>query len=760
MAGGEGERLRPLTCHLPKPLAPLLGEPVMGYSLKLLKHHGMENIGVTLWYQPGKIRRVFGRGEKYQVRLKYFEETEPLGTAGSVKLAQKSIAGTFFVLSGDGLTDCDLTEALRFHREKKALATLVLKSVPVPLPYGVVLTDREGRITRFIEKPGWNNVFSDLVNTGVYILEPEIFQHIPDEGTPDFGKDIFPALAAGGLPVYGWETKGYWCDVGDQRAYLQAQKDLMDGKVNLPCQSGIDPEAVVSPEAKILGACRIGAGTVVEKGAVIRDSALGKRCAVGRGAMIENTCLWDECQAQEKARVMGSVLCDRAAVRIGAEMGDGCALGEGAVAGAWSLLRPGVKIWPHLKAAPGAVVAHSITQGDWAAPQWTDQGVDLDSMENACALCAAFIKVLGLKRAVIAHQDGEALKAVAAGALTAQGLRVLDGGEAALPMLRQWIHALGLDGGVFCRGQTIRFLGRDSAPLTARQRTAINASVLRQDMPPAFAKKGRLIPIDGAEELYLARLASWNSGKALFSPVAVFCDDRKLTELAREGLSRLNARHTRFAAKSEAKALPEETGFLLSDDGTEIAVFTEKRALAKEETALLLLRLFCQREGKLFDLALSPRAAQDISPLMPKDDSESCFRQQTLFCDGLAAMLLLAEGLKQGPLDQLTENLPKAHTHNQFIPCRAEDKGRILHALCENETRPHFLQDGLHVRHEKGYADIVPDMYRGLVRVSSESGDSETAKELCDFYQRKIEALLRTPPKVSLKKTAKAPEET
>ena len=209
MAGGEGTRLRPLTCHIPKPLVPLLGEPVMGYSIKLLKENGVRDIGATLWYQPEKIRHAFGGGEGYGVSLRYYEETEPLGTAGSVKMAKDEIKEPFFVLSGDGLTDCDLNDALRFHREKKALATLVLKRVPIPLAFGVVMTDGESRVTRFIEKPGWSRVFSDLVNTGTYILSPEIFDYIPDTGAPDFGKDIFPALLAGGLPVYGYETQGY-----------------------------------------------------------------------------------------------------------------------------------------------------------------------------------------------------------------------------------------------------------------------------------------------------------------------------------------------------------------------------------------------------------------------------------------------------------------------------------------------------------------------------------------------------------------------
>ena len=155
MAGGEGVRLRPLTLHTPKPLCPLLDEPVMGYAIKLLKSHGVSDIGVTLWYQPQKIRRAFHKGERYGVKLKYFEEKEPVGTAGSVKLAQKQLTDTFFVLSGDGLTDCNLTEAMRFHKEKKALATLILKRVSIPLPYGVVLTDGGSRVIRFIEKLHW-----------------------------------------------------------------------------------------------------------------------------------------------------------------------------------------------------------------------------------------------------------------------------------------------------------------------------------------------------------------------------------------------------------------------------------------------------------------------------------------------------------------------------------------------------------------------------------------------------------------------------
>ena len=307
MAGGKGERLRPLTLEIPKPLVPLLGEPVMGYALKLLKRHHITDVGVTLCYQPKKIRTAFGNGDRYGVRLRYYEEKAPLGTAGSIRMAQDQLRGTFLVLSGDGITDCDLSKALAFHREKKALATLVLKRVSVPLPYGVVLTDSESRVTRFIEKPTWSRVFSDLVNTGIYILEPEIFDYIPPNGTPDFGKDIFPALLSGGLPVYGFETTGYWCDIGDQRAYLAAQQALLLGKVNLPHPSGTEESALLDSSVHLEGKCYIGKHAVIGPGTRLKDAMIGDHCVIGAGAVVENSCLWEKAVIQEKVSVYGSV---------------------------------------------------------------------------------------------------------------------------------------------------------------------------------------------------------------------------------------------------------------------------------------------------------------------------------------------------------------------------------------------------------------------------------------------------------------------
>lgn len=741
MAGGEGVRLRPLTMHLPKPLVPLLGEPAMGYALKLLRAHGVQDVGATLCYQPKKIRAAFGKGEKYGVKLRYYEETAPLGTAGSVRMARDWLRGTFLVLSGDGVTDCDLTRALSFHREKKALATLVLKRVSVPLPYGVVLTGADSRITRFIEKPTWSRVFSDLVNTGIYILEPEIFDYIADTGTPDFGKDVFPLLLEKGLPIYGFETTGYWCDIGDQRAYLDAQRAMLAGEVNLPHPTGIHPLARVDAAARIEGNCLIGKGAVIGPGAVVRGAVIGEKCVIGAGAAVENACLWERAVAQEKAELCGCVLCDGAVARQGAVIADGCALGQGAIAGAGAALRPGVKIWPHLKVAPGAVAAATLAVGDLIGPQWTARGADCDTPETICALCAAYARVTCARQVLVAHGGASALAALASGALAAAGVRVLQAGEMTGPMLQALVPALRMDGGVFAMGQTLRFLSAQGAALSSRQTAAMDAAVLRQDNPPAFARPGNVIRLTGAEEIYLAKAVPQDGVRPLWSPVAVLSDNALLRRLALSGLERMNARDARAADAGNQTLRPNEVGFLLSASGEEMGLFTQDCRPTHEQKTLLLLSLCLKQTGCIYDLPGVPRAAERLAALRPADESEACRQQRLLMQDGLAALLTLCQALKDGPLEALLAGLPETHIQFRDFPCPIRDKGRILHTLCDQLTLPHTLGEGVRIRHEQGYATIVPDAHRGMVHVTSEARDSEFAQELCDFYIDRIRAI-------------------
>ncbi len=231
MAGGFGTRLRPLTAHLPKPLVPVGNVPIMEHTVRLLKRHGFTDLCVLLYFLPDSITSYFGDGSRWGVKLTYVTPTADLGTAGAVKFAAGDSDEPVLVVSADVLTDLDLAGAVAFHRSRGAEATMVLTRVEQPLAYGIVITDGEGRVLRFLEKPSWGEVFSDTINTGIYLLEPSVFPAIPAGRPYDFGKELLPALLAGGRPLWGHVAQGYWRDVGDLAEYRTAHLDLLQGRV-------------------------------------------------------------------------------------------------------------------------------------------------------------------------------------------------------------------------------------------------------------------------------------------------------------------------------------------------------------------------------------------------------------------------------------------------------------------------------------------------------------------------------------------------
>src|SRR5690242_2019136 len=233
MAGGEGSRLRPLTSTMPKPLVPVAGRPIMEHILLHLRRHQLRDVVATVQYMGASIRNYFGDGSEQGVALTYSVEDSPLGTAGSVILARQQLGETFVVISGDSLTDIDLGAAARFHRERKAIATIVLKPVPNPLEYGVVVVDEGGAVQRFIEKPSWGEVISDLANTGIYILDPSVFDFFRSGEVTDWSGDVLPRLLREGVDVVGWAAEGYREDVGSQNAYVKANCDCIEGEVQL-----------------------------------------------------------------------------------------------------------------------------------------------------------------------------------------------------------------------------------------------------------------------------------------------------------------------------------------------------------------------------------------------------------------------------------------------------------------------------------------------------------------------------------------------
>ncbi|WDC83702.1 NDP-sugar synthase [Caloramator sp. mosi_1] len=286
MAGGEGTRLRPLTCHIPKPMVPIANTPVMEHIINLLKQHNINEIAATLYYMPNIIVDYFQDGSKFGVNLQYFIEETPLGTGGSVLNTDTFLDGTFIVISGDAYTTIDLTKAVEYHKSKNSKATLILKKQNIPIEYGIVITDKEGRIVRFLEKPSWGEVFSDTVNTGIYILEPEVFNYYKKGENFDFSKDLFPRLLKDNIPMYGYITDEYWCDIGDINSYRQTNFDVIENfssnkytKIKDGVYIG---QNTFIPEGVVLKApCIIGDNTYVSEGCKIDSyTIIGNNCHI------------------------------------------------------------------------------------------------------------------------------------------------------------------------------------------------------------------------------------------------------------------------------------------------------------------------------------------------------------------------------------------------------------------------------------------------------------------------------------------------
>ena len=272
MAGGEGTRLRPLTSNQPKPMMPVANRPMMEHIVELLKKHGFDDIVVTVAFQANAIRTYFGNGSEFGVRMVYATEENPLGTAGSVRNAMDELDEPFLVISGDVVTDIDLAAVVDFHRDKKALATIGLKAMENPLEFGIVITREDGSIERFLEKPTWGQVFSDTINTGIYVLQPEIFDYIEPDKPVDFSSDVFPRLLDDGMPLFGYVAEGYWEDVGTLDAYIKAHQDVLDAQVGLDI-----------PGFRLGDGIWLGEGSEIDPAATIDGPAHHRRLLPDRG---------------------------------------------------------------------------------------------------------------------------------------------------------------------------------------------------------------------------------------------------------------------------------------------------------------------------------------------------------------------------------------------------------------------------------------------------------------------------------------------
>ncbi|MHB0980737.1 MAG: sugar phosphate nucleotidyltransferase [Thermoleophilia bacterium] len=344
MAAGLGTRLMPLTATLPKPMVPIVGRPAVGHVFDLLRRHGVTEVVLNLHHFPDTIRGYFADGTSMGMSVAYSYEPELLGTAGGVKNNQAFLeGGTFLVLSGDSLTDVDLTELVAAHRESGGIATLGVTPVRDTTEYGVVVRDENRRILGFQEKPAPEDALSDLCNCGIYVFEPEIFHHIPAGAFYDFGRQVFFDLLEKGVPFHAHTISGYWSDIGGLDAYREGNFDGLTGTVRVEMAGTADEDArrfigegsVVAPTARLEGPVYLGPGCTVEAGvSIVGPVVVGGGTVIGAGSRVTRSILWEDCRLGAGCVVEESLLARRVRLETGtrasgAVLGEGCRVAAG-----------------------------------------------------------------------------------------------------------------------------------------------------------------------------------------------------------------------------------------------------------------------------------------------------------------------------------------------------------------------------------------------------------------------------------------------
>lgn len=463
MAGGFGTRIQPLTSSLPKPMLPILNKPMMEYIISKLKMVGITEIALLLYYKPDVIKNYFGSGEKFGVHIKYVLPDGDYGTAGAVKKAENFIGqDDFVVISGDLVTDFDLNEIIGFHNLKNSFATICLTQVEDPLQFGVVITDKTSKILRFLEKPGWGEVFSDTINTGIYIFKSDVLKYIPEDKPFDFSKDLFPALMSRNIDLYGFTAKGYWRDVGNPISYRECFSDILSGMVKLEIKQHMVQlknatvyclEDCIFEENSVSGTVYMGKNVRIEPTSILMNSSVGSNVTIGSGCIIEDSVIWDNVAVKDGAILKNCVLCNNVTIGKNADFSKGGIIAEHTEVGDNVTFERDIMVWPNKHIESGSILSSNLIWGDKWKKSIFEGGkvvartnIEL-SPEMAAKLGAALGSVLPKNANVIMSRDyhsaSRMIKRAFLGGILSAGVNAYDLKLATLPFTKWCMKSIG-----------------------------------------------------------------------------------------------------------------------------------------------------------------------------------------------------------------------------------------------------------------------------------------------------------------------------
>jgi len=446
MAGGFGTRIQPLTHSTPKPMLPVTNIPMMEHILEKLVDFGMREVVILLYYKPEVIKNHFGDGSKWGIKINYVLPDNDYGTAGAVKKAEEFLKKPFMIISGDLVTDFDLKKIFAFHEEKKSKLTITLTTVSNPLQFGIVIVNENGEIEQFLEKPSWGEVFSDTINTGIYVIEPEILDYIPKNTPFDFSKDLFPKLMKEGIKLYGYTAKGYWRDVGNPDAYRDVHIDIFNSKVkyNYPGRRiryldgvlHLMGEAKIDKSVEIVGEVVLDDGVVLEKGVKLQNCSIGKNTKIGMNTKIRDSVIWENVNIGENCVFDYSVICKNTIIENDVIAKNGCVIAENVKVGKLTKIEKDVTIWPDKEIEPASIVTSNVVFGTKHKNSIFENGIASGkvnteiSCDMACRLGEAFGSLLPKGSKIMVGRDetrnARMLKRAFVGGLLSTGIDVVD----------------------------------------------------------------------------------------------------------------------------------------------------------------------------------------------------------------------------------------------------------------------------------------------------------------------------------------------
>lgn len=819
MAGGFGTRLKPLTINRPKPMVPVANRPIMAHIVALLRRHGITDLVSILYFQPDHITSYFGDGSAFGVNMQYVTADADYGTAGAVRNAGDLILDDrVIVISGDVLTDFDLSAAIRSHEDRGAEATIALTPVENPLAFGIVIADeRTGKIERFLEKPTWGEVFSDTINTGIYILEPEALRRVPAQTNVDFSRDLFPQMLRDGAGLYGHVAQGYWRDIGNIDEYRVAHRDVLAGRVKLELpgrQQELGGGTVWAEEGAHTGEnVTVRGMAVIDRDARIGNDVVLENVVVGAGSVIEDgaelrdAVIWDGCRLGRRSRIGESVCASGVHIGKGAIVREKCIISDHADVGDFAVVGPNVKVWPDKVVEERASLTHSLIWGEsWERSLFT--GARVSGIPNfeltpeiAARLAGAYGAMLGPGAYVATSRDSDRAsrminRALMTGFMSA-GLNVEDLREMPIPVVRHAVHHGREAGGIHVRRSPfdakvidILFFDKDGRDLPPGKTQSIERLFAREDFPRAGPEGTGDINfptriVEGYHEHFLAEMEPGAIARRHFNLVIDFAYGTTVSVLpgllgamqaeivslnAYAAPGRLSRTEQEFQESLDrlggiVRSIRADLGLWIDPGGEVIHLIDNTgRELAPELMQLVFVEVALEHLGvrRVAIPVTSPAAVADLirahggdvlwtktehhammasadqADLIAGTRGEFIFPHFIPAYDGMFAASRLLQGLARSgaQLSELADRHRPIFMRQERVACPWGRKGAVMRRLMqETEHENRQLVDGVKIwKSEREWAMVIPHSDKPYFVVTVEAPDADGAEALLDRY--------------------------